>query len=135
LQGHASAVRSVALSADGGLVASASDDGTLKLWAAPSGQLVATLRGHSGGVVGVALSADGRLVASSGYDGTVKLWAAPSGTCLRTLRADRRYERLDITGLTGVTAAQRAALLALGAVEDAPASDAEPPEAMAVVRP
>jgi hypothetical protein len=33
------------------------------------------------------------------------------------LRSDRRYERLDITGLTGITEAQRAALLALGAVE------------------
>jgi hypothetical protein len=33
------------------------------------------------------------------------------------LRADRRYERLDITGLSGINAAQRAALLALGAVE------------------
>jgi hypothetical protein len=44
---------------------------------------------------------------------------------LRTLRAEGRYERLDITGLTGVTAAQRAALLALGAVDrDAPASGA-----------
>ena len=32
------------------------------------------------------------------------------------LLADR-YERLDITGLTGVPSAQRAALLALGAVE------------------
>jgi hypothetical protein len=36
---------------------------------------------------------------------------------LRTLRGDRRYERLDITGLTGVTEAQRQAMLALGAVE------------------
>ncbi len=42
---------------------------------------------------------------------------ANSGSCLRTLRSDRRYERLDITGLTGVTAAERAALLALGAVD------------------
>jgi hypothetical protein len=30
---------------------------------------------------------------------------------------DRRYERVDITGLTGVTAAQRVSLLALGAIE------------------
>jgi hypothetical protein len=30
---------------------------------------------------------------------------------------DRRYQRLDITGLTGVTDAQRTALLAQGAVE------------------
>jgi hypothetical protein len=35
-----------------------------------------------------------------------------------TLRSERRYERLDITGLTGITEAQRRALLALGAVED-----------------
>ena len=46
-----------------------------------------------------------------------QLWAAGSGACLRTLRSDRRYERLDITGLTGATEAQRAALLALGAVD------------------
>jgi hypothetical protein len=32
---------------------------------------------------------------------------------------DRRFERLDITGLTGLTSAQRAALLALGAREQA----------------
>ena len=42
---------------------------------------------------------------------------ADTGECLRTLRAERRYERLNITGLTGVTEMQRAALFALGAVE------------------
>jgi WD40 repeat protein len=75
------------------------------------------LQGHTGGVPGVALSGDGRLVVSGSYDGTVKLWEVSSGACLRTLRGDRRYERLDITGLTGVTQAQRTALLALGAVD------------------
>jgi hypothetical protein len=36
---------------------------------------------------------------------------------LRTLRPERRYERLEIAGLTGVTDAQQTALLALGAIE------------------
>ena len=83
------------------------------------------LQGHTSAVRGVALSADGRLLASGSYDGTVKLWEAPSGTCLRTLRGDRRYERLDITGLTGVTEAQRTALLMLGAVEHERIDDAQ----------
>jgi WD40 repeat protein len=68
-------------------------------------------------VRGVALSADGQLVASGSYDGTVKLWEAKSGACVRTLQPEPRYERLSITGLTGITDAQRTALLALGAVE------------------
>jgi WD40 repeat protein len=64
----------------------------------------------------VVLSADGRLVACGSFDGTVRLWEASSGAHLHTLRCDRRYERVDVTGLTGVTAAQRVSLLALGAI-------------------
>jgi WD40 repeat protein len=120
LHGHNGPVWAVALSGDGRLLASGSWDGRAKLWEASSGQLLATLHGHTGPVTDVALSGDGGLLASGGEDGTVRLWEAGNGTCLRTLRADRRYERLDITSLTGVTEAQRAALLALGAIEQAP---------------
>jgi hypothetical protein len=72
----------------------------------------------------VALSVDGRLLAIGGDDGMIRLWETSSGACLRTLRSDRRYQRLDITGLSGVTAAQRTAMLALGAVEQQPPADA-----------
>jgi WD40 repeat protein len=72
------------------------------------------MQAHTGGVSGVALSADESVLASGGDDGLLKLWEPASSACLRTLRGDRRYEHLDIAGLTGVTDAQRAALLALG---------------------
>jgi len=65
----------------------------------------------------VALSREGQLTARGGGEGRLRLWATGTGACLRILRDDRRYERAHITGLTGVTEAQRQMLLTLGAIE------------------
>jgi WD40 repeat protein len=85
LEGHQRAIQAVALSADGTLLASASEDKTVKVWHVPSGTCIRTLEGHAHYVNAVAVSADGRLVASGSNDRTVKLWHASSGVCIRTL--------------------------------------------------
>lgn len=68
----------LAFSRDGSLLASASDDGTLRLWDLKTGACVRTIRtGREAGAVG--FSPDGTLMAISVWGGGIELWAvAPS---------------------------------------------------------
>jgi tetratricopeptide (TPR) repeat protein len=68
----------------GGRLASADQDGTVKVWEAATGQ--ETLRGHTGPVVGVAFSPDGRRLASASWDQTVKIWDTATGKPTLTLK-------------------------------------------------
>ncbi len=109
---------SVAFSADGSLLAATSRDQTIKLWDVSRGELRQTLPCPASRPWSVAFSADQRLLASGMDDGTILLWEWQKGQCLLTLRSDRPYERMNISGVTGITEAQRASLKALGAIEE-----------------
>lgn len=71
--GHTDTVQSVAYSPLGDTLASASDDGTVRLWDVEDYKPIAVLTGHKGSVHAVAFSPDGKTLASAGYD-AVKLW-------------------------------------------------------------
>ena len=82
LQGHGSSVLSVAISPDGLRVVSGSNDNTIRLWDAETGQpLGEPLRGHEGEVLSVAFSPDGSRVVSGSGDKTIQLRDARSGEC------------------------------------------------------
>lgn len=125
LEGHQKWVRCVAFHPDKPLLASGSFDCTIKLWdiaqhpAADNFEPACqTLEGHTGWVVSIAFSPDGETLASCSIDGTIRLWEVETGKCLTILTVDRPYEGLNITGVTGITEAEKATLCALGAAID-----------------
>ncbi|MEP0949257.1 TIR domain-containing protein [Leptolyngbya subtilissima DQ-A4] len=84
VEGHSDWVYGVEFSPDGKLLASASLDGSVKLWQ-PDGILINTFQGpDGGGLADVSFSPDGQTLAAGGED-TVYLWST-AGELLRTLQ-------------------------------------------------
>ncbi len=76
----------LAVSPDGGLVASSNNAGQVHLWDPATGELIETLHGHLNAVFGIAFSPDGRrLISASGGRETVKLWDVGTRQELLTL--------------------------------------------------
>ncbi|NEQ22478.1 MAG: protein kinase, partial [Microcoleus sp. SIO2G3] len=85
LERHAGSIRSLAISPDGQLLASGSDDKTIKLWHLVTGEELFTLKAHTKAVYSVAISADGEILASSSDDKTIKIWQLKTGRQLGTI--------------------------------------------------
>ncbi|BAC92292.1 NB-ARC domain-containing protein [Gloeobacter violaceus] len=110
-------VFSLAFSPDGQILASGSNDMTVKLWQVGTGRCVKTLGPHTSLVVSIAYAPDGSTLASASLDETIRLFDPATGACLRRFTVERTYEGTDLTGATGLSDAQKAVLIALGAVE------------------
>jgi WD40 repeat protein/transcriptional regulator with XRE-family HTH domain len=116
-------VNALVWSPTGAVIISGSSEGTIRWWNAQHGERLALRQEHQGAVQSLRVSPDRKTLASCGDDNTIRLWDIENGEHLQTLRRDRPYERLDITGIRGVTEAQLTTLRALGAIEDAAVPD------------
>ena len=81
----------LAFSPDGKTLASASQNRTVELWNAETGEPIATLagyekRGHFRRVYSVAFSPDGTILATGTWDGIIKLWDMATRTEITTFR-------------------------------------------------
>lgn len=111
------AVSAGAWDVDNETLITGSSDGNLHWWNTNSAEVIAVRGGHEGMIHAIRFNPERTMLASCSNDGAIVLWEAHHRERIRTLRHDRPYERLDITGLQGISETQKILLLSLGAVE------------------
>lgn len=102
LTGHGSWVRSLSFSPIAYVLASGSDDTTIRLWDLNSGKQMRATQGHVGqfqGVTSVAFSPSGWLLLSGGGDKVARLWSLPNWELLHTFEHKTPYGFINAVAL------------------------------------
>lgn len=86
LKNHTQAIRSLALSQDGKVLATGSYDTTIQLWDTATHKPIRTLTGASGSIFDLHFSPKGKFVASASQDQFVRVWDVSTGKCIHSLK-------------------------------------------------
>jgi len=116
---HAGGVLSLALVDGADEIVSAGQDGRILRWALPDLRPRGVVGPSTGAIASVTSISDSGLLAYVGMDEAIHIAGiGQEGRDERVLRVLRQFEKMDITGATGITEAQRQLLYTLGAVDD-----------------
>ena len=115
-QAHTNMITNIKCSPDGNTFASCSRDQTIKIWNY-TGKCLKTFAGHKHWILGIDFHPKAQILASASQDQTIRLWDINTEECKNILQAPRPYEGMNITGITGLTTAQKATLKKLGAFD------------------
>lgn len=80
------AMQPVAISDDGGVAISASDNGRIDVWKGMGAVSKSQLSGHTASVTSVALTSDGRTCLSASLDGSLRVWDTATARLVRVVQ-------------------------------------------------
>ncbi|HEY9647110.1 MAG TPA: WD40 repeat domain-containing protein, partial [Chroococcidiopsis sp.] len=116
LHGHTNWVWSLAFSPDGAILASGSDDGTLRLWAIQDAQCINVLNSHGNDIFAIAIV--GQRLVSVSRDQAVRLWDL-NGQHLKTWRGySSGIRALSLSPVGTTTPAGEVLMLASGSQDE-----------------
>ncbi|HEY9640177.1 MAG TPA: caspase family protein [Coleofasciculaceae cyanobacterium] len=85
LDSHTVPVSALSFSPDGNLLASGSDDQTIKIWNPVTGKAIRMLNGHQARVTSLSFSSTGERLASGSDDQTIRIWDPADGRLIQTI--------------------------------------------------
>ncbi|MCY6492181.1 eIF2A-related protein [Leptolyngbya sp. GGD] len=117
LHGHAPGhLYAVTWSADGTQIASACTDSTIRIWDVSTGECEQVIEGNNWGT-SVSWNPIKPFLAIAYFEQPIQIWHMHRRETVKALSTERPYEKMNITGITGISEAQKENLKALGAIE------------------
>jgi len=89
---HPNIVRRGTFSPDGRWIATACDDGQIRIWDAQNGELLKVVPSNTGPIGGIAFSKDGEWFVSAGWEGVAHVWDTTSWAEISTLQENNSTE-------------------------------------------
>jgi WD40 repeat protein len=105
---HRGKVAALEITPDSRLLASASYDGSIKLWSLPEGKMLRSLTGHKSGVYSMVMSPDGSSLISGSHEDSIIVWSLPGGQILN------RLDSQEQGSITAMAIPRKGNILAVG---------------------
>jgi WD40 repeat protein len=115
--GNLDRIQGIQFSPQGQLWVSGSADQNLRLWDFNTETCIKVLSNSDSSIWSVIFSLDCQILISGSHDQALRVWNLETEECTQILHTDKPYHGMNITGVTGITSAQKATLKALGAID------------------